>query len=127
MAEIGLSVVAQMKMRMQWLQARQKVLAENVSNADLPNYKPRDVEAMGSRGLQVVPVRTTAGGHIRATLGAQENGTQGAVKFETRPSGNAVSLEDEMNKLAQTQTDYQIATTLYSKTLGLLKTAVGKR
>jgi flagellar basal-body rod protein FlgB len=44
-----------------------------------------------------------------------------------RPSGNAVDLTDEMMKLAANQMDYQAATTLYSKSLNLLKTALGKR
>ena len=28
---------------MQWHQERQRVLAENVSNSDTPNFKPRDL------------------------------------------------------------------------------------
>ena len=46
--------------------------------------------------------------------------------YETRPSGNSVNLEDEMLKVAQNQMDYQAATGLYSKSLGLLKTAIGR-
>ena len=46
---------------------------------------------------------------------------------ETRPAGNAVSLDDEMMKVAQNQMDYQAATSLYTRSLGLLKTAIGKR
>ena len=47
--------------------------------------------------------------------------------FETRPAGNAVNLEDEMMKVAANQMDYQAATSLYSRSLGLIKTAIGKR
>jgi len=43
-----------------------------------------------------------------------------------RPAGNAVSLEDEMLKVAANQMDYQAATSLYSRSLGLIKSAVGK-
>ena len=46
--------------------------------------------------------------------------------FETTPDGNSVVLEDEMMKVAETQQDYQLATMLYGKSLGLLKMAVGK-
>ena len=35
-------------------------------------------------------------------------------------------LEDEMIKVAQNQMDYQAATSLYSRSLGLIKTALGK-
>ena len=46
--------------------------------------------------------------------------------FQTRPAGNAVSLEDEMMKVSANQMDYAAVTSLYSKSLHLLKTAIGK-
>ncbi len=48
-------------------------------------------------------------------------------RFEVRPAGNAVSLEDEMLKVAANQMDYQAATALYARGLGLIKTALGRR
>ena len=47
-------------------------------------------------------------------------------QYQVRPAGNAVSLEDEMLKVAANQMDYQAATSLYSRSLGLIKSAVGK-
>jgi flagellar basal-body rod protein FlgB len=47
--------------------------------------------------------------------------------YETRPAGNAVNLEDEMMKVSANQMDYAAATSLYTRSLGLLKTAIGKR
>ena len=44
-----------------------------------------------------------------------------------RLGGNAVSLEDEMLKVASNQMDFQAATSLYNKSLGLIKIAVGKK
>ena len=46
--------------------------------------------------------------------------------YDVRPTGNAVNLEDEMMKVVNNQMDYQMATSIYSRSLGLLKTAVGK-
>ena len=46
--------------------------------------------------------------------------------FETKPSGNAVVLEEEMMKVAQTQMDHQTVTSLYARGLAMLKTAIGK-
>ena len=34
--------------RMAWLEARQRVLAGNVANADTPGYQPRDVRSFAS-------------------------------------------------------------------------------
>ena len=42
------------------------------------------------------------------------------------PTGNAVNLENQMTKIAGNQMDYEVATTLYKRSLGLIKTALGK-
>ena len=46
---------------------------------------------------------------------------------ETTPTGNAVLLEQEMMKVAETQIQYELTTSLYKKNLGMLKTALGRR
>ncbi len=51
----------------------------------------------------------------------------GHGKFDVRPTGNAVNLENEMMKVAGNQMDYQVATALYTRSLNLIKTALGKR
>jgi hypothetical protein len=38
-----LPVLAALRTKMQWHQERQRVLSENVSNSDTPNFKPRDL------------------------------------------------------------------------------------
>ena len=43
MAISDLPVLSALRTKMQWHQERQKVLAENVSNSDTPNFKPRDL------------------------------------------------------------------------------------
>ena len=47
--------------------------------------------------------------------------------FESTQSGNAVNLEDEMMRLSQNNSDYQLASTLYSKSMSYLRIAIGKR
>ena len=47
--------------------------------------------------------------------------------METRPGGHSVNIEHEMLKVAQHQMDYQAASALYTRSLGLIKTALGKR
>ncbi len=120
-------IMQQLKERMHWLQARQKVLSENVANADMPRFKPRDLRASGAETLSPVALDSTNPAHLAGSLGTGVAGSHEAQRFETRPSGNAVVLEDEMMKVANNQMDYQLAATLYSKSLGLLKLAVGKR
>ena len=53
---------------------------------------------------------TTAPGHIGGSTGTSQFPMDNRGGFETTPRGNAVVLEDEMMKVAQTQMDYQAAT-----------------
>lgn len=126
-----LPLFSMLKTRMYWLNERQKVLAENVANADTPGFRGRDLkqldfhEALRSTGE--VKLATTAPGHIGGSTGTSQFPMDNRGGFETTPRGNAVVLEDEMMKVAQTQIDYQAATALYSRSLGLIKTALGRR
>ena len=121
-----------LRTRMHWHQERQRLLAENVSNADTPKYRPRDLAPpqFDRRQIAVAPVALarTEGAHIAAAV-EQHDAVPGGPprRPDVRPSGNAVNLEDEMIKVAANQMDYQAATTLYQRSLGLIKTAVGKR
>jgi flagellar basal-body rod protein FlgB len=77
---------------------------------------------MGSLAM----MRTSAS-HIAPSGGASGFAQNTKAGYETRPAGNAVNLEDEMLKVSANQMDYAAATSLYSRSLGLLKTAIGKR
>ena len=52
-----------LRTRMQWHQERQKVLAENVANADTPNFRTRDLKPLDF-GSQV-QAASQAGGQVR--------------------------------------------------------------
>jgi flagellar basal-body rod protein FlgB len=128
-----LPLLSAIKGRMQYHQARQKLLAENVANADTPGFRPRDLKpfdmmlAMERTGGGAAggPAKTQPG-HIGAAGPAGAGQRRGQV-FESTPSGNAGNLEDEMLRLSQNNSDYQLATTLYGKTLSYLRLALGKR
>ncbi len=130
-----LPVLSALRTRMQWHQERQRVLAENVANSDTPNFKPRDlvepkfdptgVSAPGG-AMGTLPMMRTSGASFGAS-GAPETFDQSRkTGFETRPAGNAVNLEDEMLKVSSNQMDYAAVTSLYSRSLHILKTAIGK-
>ena len=130
MAIGDVGIFSMLRTRMQWHQDRQRILADNVANSDTPNFRPRDlVELKFDAFGPVVPgaslVRTSAGHQA----GTQSESTFPRTDsgFQIRPAGNAVSLEDEMMKVASNQMDFQTVTALYNKSLGLIKLAVGKR
>ena len=43
--EDNFNIFAVLSKRMDWLSQRQKVLADNIANADTPNFQPRDLRA----------------------------------------------------------------------------------
>jgi flagellar basal-body rod protein FlgB len=131
MAVSNIPIFSMLRTRMQWHQERQRLLAENVSNADTPNYRPRDLKELKFDRPQApvaapALVRTDAA-HIAGAIGGQDAFASGRQQFQIKPAGNAVTLEDEMLKVAANQMDYQAATALYTRGLGLIKTAVGKK
>jgi len=136
MAINDLPMLSALRARMQWQQQRQRVLAENIANSDTPNFRPRDlVEPKFDPGglsapgapMGTLAMTRTAAGHIRATGSAPSFAQDRGGGYETRPAGNAVNLEDEMLKVSANQMDYAAVSSRYSRSLGLLKTAIGKR
>jgi flagellar basal-body rod protein FlgB len=133
MAITDLPVLGALRTRMQWHQERQRVLAENVANSDTPGFQPRDLAepAIGKSGapggFATLPMLRTSATHLGPAGGTARFAVDRKGGFETRPAGNAVNLEDEMLKASANQMDFAAATTLYSRSLGLIKTAIGKR
>jgi len=136
MAITDIPILSMLRTRLQWAQERQRVLAENVANADTPSYRARDLAPLkfetpaqvAAAPVSSVTLVRTEGGHLpgigQSNSPFRSSESRGA--YETRPTGNAVNIEQEMMKVASNQMDYQAATALYSRSLSLLKTALGK-
>ena len=125
MAVAGIGLFQLMQDRLAWLDQRQQVLARNVSNADTPGYLPRDLtpfSAMLSR-RQVVLARTDAG-HLSGRYDPAVARAPSAVL--RTPDGNGVSLETELAHVADNATAVQVATQLYSKYVGFVRTALDR-
>jgi flagellar basal-body rod protein FlgB len=125
-----LPILSMLRERMEWHQERQRVLAENVANADTPNYRARDlappdfshVLRVASLGLdRTNPLHITGQGG-----GGSEFTTDSSGRYQIRPRGNSVTHEDEMMKVASNQMDYEAVTSLYTRSLALIKIAIGK-
>ncbi len=118
---------------MEWNQGRQKLLAENVANAETPGYRGRDLaefdfeSVMRRQNGGSLATVTTSAGHISArNTGGGERSAFAVKSYEITPEGNGVVLENEMMKVAANQMDYQAATSLYSRSVKLLRTALGR-
>jgi flagellar basal-body rod protein FlgB len=123
-----------LKERMSWLNQRQNLLSQNVANADAPGYtahdlKPLDFESMlknTTPGAFNTDLMTTDPRHISVSKqNAQFEDTE-SDDAQATATGNTVSLEEEMMKVADTQAQYQAATNIYSKAIGMFRTAIGQ-
>jgi flagellar basal-body rod protein FlgB len=136
MAIADIPILSMLRTRLDWAQARQRVLAENVANSDTPKYRAHDLAPLkfedaplaSQRTVSAVSLTRTADSHLAGVgLSQSPYRSANARGFEVRPAGNAVNLEEEMMKVAANQMDFQTATALYTRSLNLIKTALGKR
>jgi flagellar basal-body rod protein FlgB len=119
--------------KMRWHQTRQGLLAENVANAETPGYRGRDLsqynfaERSGSFSSAAVTTSVTQPMHFSVSSSEGAFGAQRMANFEITPEGNGVTLEDEMMKVTTNLMDYQATTSLYQKSIKVLKTALGRQ
>jgi flagellar basal-body rod protein FlgB len=123
-----------LKKRMDWLTQRQEVIATNISNSDSPGYKPKDLKPFDFEGLvrresNQLNMKVGSTGH----LGGQRkritdfDAEEEQKPFETAPQGNAVVLEEQMMKVAETTAKHKLTAELYKKHMGLFRMALGRR
>lgn len=125
-----LSLFSMFGQRMGWLGERQRVLAENIANADTPGFAARDIKPFAAMLRKHAPRLALAQSDpVHATGGAGRAGGIGTDKVkpaEITISGNTVSLEREMMKAADTAMDYQLVTNLYRKQLGMFRAVLAR-
>ena len=119
--------------RAAWLSQRQAVLGQNVANADTPGFRPRDLEPLSFPGLLgqgavaagTLEPRRTAAAHLAPVAPPPRFRDEQAHSYEVTPSGNGVELAEQVQKMATTEQDHQLATSLYRRYVGMLRTALG--
>jgi flagellar basal-body rod protein FlgB len=139
-------VFAMLRNRLGYLSERQKVLAQNVANADTPNYISKDLKPFSfeahvrSQGGQttrasqssiggIQSISTTQVGHMPLTGATTHQRTGGSYKPLNTPgpevtlNGNSVVLEEEMVKMTDARMNYDAAIGFYQKSLNLLRLA----
>jgi flagellar basal-body rod protein FlgB len=80
----------------------------------------------GSAAIQYGPGRrNTDPLHLAGTQDTAQQSLLTAQSGAKQPDGNAVSLDDQLTKVADTATAQQIATTLYKKYLSMFSLALG--
>lgn len=133
----NLSLFKAIGSKMDFLSQRQRIISQNISNADTPGYRPQDLkEADFNRILKnllpeklgpKVRLEATDPQHLPTSAGAAQ-AAQGKQKnvYEVAPVGNAVVLEEQLLNSGKAMADYTLMTTLYQKNIAMLKTALGR-
>ena len=123
-----LPLLGQIKGRLTWLDERQRVIAENVANADTPGYVGRDLNqptdfAAALRGGGPLSMTRTSAMHIAPTGPTARFDAHKAPDSETTLDGNSVVVEEQMLKMAESRMAYDAAIGLYQKSMQMLRLA----
>jgi flagellar basal-body rod protein FlgB len=121
-----------LQQKMSWLNDRQSVLARNVANSSTPGFVPLDLREkdfakalsatsggeLAMTNARHISGRSSVGGSFKATASPDS---------QSSPDGNAVVLEEQMMKVAETQMAYAEASGVYKKMMSMWRTALGSR
>lgn len=125
---IGNSPVSLAERRLAWLDTRQRLLSQNVANADTPGFRPSDAVPFrqlleSNRGQSALV--TTDARHIRPS-GMAALAVPDRRVTERTLNGNAVSLDQEAIRIAETDQAHALAMGLHRKYLGMFRMALGR-
>lgn len=127
-----LTLFAMAQRQIDYLARRQAVLSENVANANTPQYKVKDLAPVSFKDLMAPPAEA-----VRATVTNPMHIAPEAAptRFEevdvrrpeeSKPDGNQVLIEDQMQKIGDIKGDYELAVNLMMKNISMFKTALDK-
>lgn len=132
----GIALFEAIGAKMDYLGQRQRVISQNIANADTPNYTPEDLAEVdfgvlvrsidGKTGKMLAPMQTNAN-HINKFAMVDGNGKEIRDRdtYERSPAGNEVIVEEQLLKSNQTVMEYTLMTNLYRKQTGLFRIAMG--
>ncbi len=129
----GVMSVEVLRQRMDYLQTRQTLIAQNVANADTPGFQTRDLKAFGESFdnalARAQELARTDGAHIARMPGAVGEAREDRRHegWERAPDGNDVVLEQEMIKSHETRAAYEMSNLLIAKHASMTRMAFGGR
>jgi len=114
--------------RLTWTAQRQNVLATNIANANTPAFQARDVQSFAKvlAGATSVAPTLTQPNHMAGT------GPTGLASLITDPpkaralDGNTVTLDEQLTKVADTETTQSMVTSIWKKYVGMFSMALGR-
>jgi len=126
-----LTLLAMARKNMGWLTRRQEVLAQNVANANTPKYQSKDIAPLDFKKVFAdtqAPIQATVTNamHIQPPVELVKYEAD-VVKqpAESKPDGNSVSLEDQMQKIGEVKNNYDLSINILQKHIKMIQTALG--
>lgn len=126
-----------MNAKMQYLQDRQKVISQNIANANTPDYKPNDMttpdfgavleNVIRNKGIKKVTLEATSAGHLAPDAHMQGRMKPQKTSYEIKPDENGVVIEEQMLKASDTQMNYNTMLNLYASNMEMLRTSIGRK
>lgn len=130
----NLALFKMARTKLDWVAQRQTVLAENIANANTPEYKAKDLrrpdfKKMAIDAYSTIPEQAvTQEGHVQAKL--SDTGPFRVVSprntYETSLDGNKVVLEEQIEDVSRGKSEYTLALSLIQKNMQMLKSALGR-
>ena len=124
--KIGLFDLAEK--RLTWTAQRQTVLAANIANANTPGFQARDVTSFAQvlSGTGTMAPAQTQPGHMSRTVSTDVASLTRQPPKVRALDGNSVALDEQLTKVADTETTVSLVTTIWKKYVGMFNTALGR-
>jgi flagellar basal-body rod protein FlgB len=114
--------------RLNWLDQRQQLLAQNIANADTPGWQARDLRPFADilgDGTGAAPARTQVN-HLSGSLHPARGASMPQKTHPRMPDGNDVAIDDQLTRVANTETQQSLVSGIIRKYLGLFRLALGR-
>ncbi|MFI3241011.1 MAG: flagellar basal body rod protein FlgB [Alphaproteobacteria bacterium] len=124
----NLDVFAAATKNMRYLSARQEVLAENIANANTPDYLAKDIQkpSFDDELKSQMALRTTNNKHFAMP---QVGASSGFKVYTPQPvsgltiDGNGVDIESQINQVSSTKGEYNEMLKLINKHKSMIEVA----
>ncbi len=126
----NLSVLSLASRHFDYVGQRQKLLSQNIANANTPSFRPTDFkDFINYSGLPRKNKLMQTGSHsahiTHQNIRDPKEKAQ-RTPYEISPDGNEVQLEEQLVKLAANSTAHRLTTNLFNKHVAMLRTAIGR-
>ena len=106
---------------------RLEVIAQNIANADTPNYKARDIDfkaVLGAAQQQETAMQATTSGHYASSQEMNADGMRFRTPFNTSFDGNTVEMSLEQAQYGKAAGDYQATLNFLQSRIGGIRKAL---